>query len=238
LVFVAAGDLTGDDRAELVVVNKDANTINVLDHAEGGYFVARTVPLSGFSYPQKAAVADLDADAWGDVIVIGEPGGPGSDDGEVQILLNQGAGLLAPPVSIPTGKQPNGLVVADLNGDDYPDIATAGWTEGIVSVHLNLGMAQPGTFAERVDLSDGLTKTSLAAGDLDGDGVVDLVATLKYDHAVSIWLNEGDGALTNAGLLEVKNDPSGVALGDLNRDGRADIVVGVTEGVSVLLSLP
>ena len=149
----------------------------------------------------------------------------------------------APPVSFPTGAGPASVLVADFNADGVPDLLTANSLDASVSVLLGNG---DGSFQPaRNTAIDGFFMSEfraleVAVGDFNGDGIQDLaVATLDPDTLggdLSILLGNGDGTfgaqtrvLTTAEFLFV---PTPV-VGDLNGDGRLDIVT-TTFGDSTL----
>ena len=85
---------------------------------------------------------------------------------------------------------------------------------------------------------------SVASGDVDGDGVIDLVTANRVDDTASILLGDGSGGFRVRFACPVGNQPRAVALGDFNGDGWLDIVThNVNEDqndeptVSILLNL-
>ena len=64
----------------------------------------------------------------------------------------------------------------------------------------------------------------IEAGDLDGDGDIDFIATNYSGNSVSVLLNNGNGTFTPAAAVPVGTVPRGVALGDLDGDGDLDFV--------------
>jgi FG-GAP-like repeat/PASTA domain len=86
-----------------------------------------------------------------------------------------------------TGGGPAGVAAADLNGDSEPDLATANYLDGTVSVLLNRG---DGTFGPKHDYPAGVGVTAVATGDLNGDGKRDLATA-----------NIGDGATNTVSVL-------------------------------------
>jgi len=134
--------------------------------------------------------------------------------------------------------QDSGVVVADFDGDGTLDVAVAQSYingppphAGYVTVYLQ---TSPGTFAAPVRYPVGPDPWALAAGDLDGSGHVDLVATVPISAPgmaasgeISILRHDPShaGAFLAAQTLATAGGGDAVAIGDVTGDGRADIVV-------------
>src|SRR5439155_25272991 len=116
-----------------------------------------------------------------------------------------------------TGGGPADVAAADLNGDGKPDLATANYADGTVSVLPNRG---DGTFGSKHDYPAGLGVTAVVTGDLNGDGKRDLVTANIWDDTVSVLLNKGDGSFNAKRDYETGSGPLGVALADLSGDGK------------------
>jgi FG-GAP-like repeat len=131
------------------------------------------------------------------------------------------------------------LLLADLNGDNKLDlIATvvtpyaAGISYGGVWAFLGNGDGtfQPGNrqvLALRGQ-GEGAPAATVTAGDFNGDGKLDLVVTGNTNAALQIALGNGDGTFKTQTLpiaIPASLSPCGAAVGDLNRDGKADLVV-------------
>jgi hypothetical protein len=141
---------------------------------------------------------------------------------------------------------PSAVLIRDLNGDGKPDLAIANawldWEElvggkfeamGTVSVRLNRG---DGTFAPRRDYSTGAGSAGLASGDLNGDGVPDLVSANGEEESISVLFGRGDGSFLPKQNYPVPNSPMAVAVGDLNGDDKPDVVSGVGSNATVFLN--
>lgn len=141
-------------------------------------------------------------------------------------------------VSYPTGVQPIGIATADFNGDGKLDLVTANSNNngsGTVSILLGDGN---GTFGAHIDLnaSSG-SASSVAVGDLDGDGLPDIVVG-KNGTAVRIFINTGGGTFAPAVPYVTGSQPYSLALADVNGDGFLDIVTANlnSDDMSVLIN--
>jgi hypothetical protein len=94
-----------------------------------------------------------------------------------------------------------------------------------------LGFSTPFTYPV------GGTPISVAVGDLDSNGITDVVTANRDNNSVSVLLGNGDGTLRTVGSFSVTGGPDSVALGDFNGDGKLDVTVAnqFNNTVSVLL---
>ncbi len=144
----------------------------------------------------------------------------------------------APGSPLTVGTNPRALVVADFNGDGFPDIAVANFGSGGVAVLLGDGSGGF-TAASGSPLTVGNGPTAIATGDFNGDGFADLAVANSIDGTVSILLGDGSGGFTAASgsPVTVGNGPTAIATGDFNGDGFADLAVAnsIDGTVSILL---
>ncbi|MDB4433404.1 VCBS repeat-containing protein [bacterium] len=133
------------------------------------------------------------------------------------------------------GDSPRSVAMGDLNGDGTLDLAVPSWDfwAGAVAVLLGNG---DGTFQSAVDyaVSDG--PRSVAMGDLNGDGALDLAVASGWSDDVSVLLGHGDGSFESAVDYGAGSGPRSVAMGDVNEDGAPDLAVANGGGVSVLIN--
>jgi hypothetical protein len=184
--------------------------------------------------PVSLAIGDLNGDRKPDLATANAAGDT------VSVLANRGAGRFRPKVDYRSGPLPVSVAIGDVNGDGKQDLVTANngpeENEGrTVSVLANRG---DGRFRPKRDYETSRGPSSVAIGDLNGDGKSDIVTTSSIGRStVSVLLNNGDGTFRAKRDYATGVGPLEVAIGDLNGDGRPDLVTANYSGtVSVLLS--
>jgi hypothetical protein len=182
---VAAGDFDGDGLDDVAVANYlGCNCVSVFFARGDGSFApeARIPDLPG---PTYVSTVDLDGDGNLDLVVAH---GGGSSGGAVSILRGDGRGGFSHPADYPVGAEPLSLAVADFNGDDILDVATADRGSHEFAVLL---AASPGRFSRATRYRAGTEPWSLTAADFNADGKND-VAVLNYiSHDIQLFLNRG-----------------------------------------------
>jgi len=132
--------------------------------------------------------------------------------------------LFQPYVAIPTGSWPEAVAIGDVNGDGLNDVVmvTSFYFDPTNDYMLHVWIQQPdGTLAPRVRYPLGGSPKSVAIGDVNGDGLNDVVVGIGT--GVGVLTQSGDGTL-NPMVLHPTNDALRVRVADLNGDGRLDIV--------------
>ena len=248
--ILLVGDLNNDGKADLVLVDSgsDGNEVVVklgqgdgtfLD--SGHYLIA---PISQYGYGQQfysLSLADINKDGIPD-IVAGYSLYYGSTN-LVSAILGKGDGTFSSFRSFnafSAGGSPTSIAVADLNGDSTPDLAIANQQQNTVTVsrgHLNPFNSQnPLSFNYPQSIAVGSRPTSIAIGDLNGDGRRDIVTANSGSNTITILSGQSDGSFTRMDY-SVGLNPTSVTLSDLNLDGYLDILVTYQQSktVSVLL---
>ena len=164
---VALADVDGDATLDLITADGSPHTVSVLlgDGAGGFSLHASLATHATLIGPSSVGAADLDADGDLDLVTANR-------FNSVSVLLGDGDGSFAGPVSYNAGLEPTDVVVADLNGDTHADLAVADVVRG-ASVLLGFG---DGTFgpATIVTFPAGISGIAVAVGDLNGDAFPDL----------------------------------------------------------------
>jgi len=116
--------------------------------------------------------------------------------------------------------KPTQTVVADFNGDGFPDVAAADAAFGPSTMVVFLGKAN-GEFKAPVSYPAGYFASSILAGDFNNDGILDL-AVMSQDGVVALFLGNGDGTFQTSLNDSIGGLPVAITLGDFNRDGILD----------------
>src|SRR5882724_3242544 len=154
---------------------------------------------------------------------------PPSGSGSLKVYLSTGAGAFAQPKSVADGVEPLYLASADLNGDGLPDVVSASYDDGSLTVFFN-DKNGPGTLNAPLVLSSP-GASQVAIGDMNHDGLPDLVSA---DYGVSLFVQTSPGTFA-APIALYSGGANWVAVGDLNGDGAADVVLTDAVGVKVLM---
>jgi FG-GAP-like repeat/Abnormal spindle-like microcephaly-assoc'd, ASPM-SPD-2-Hydin/FG-GAP repeat len=234
---IAVGDFNGDGMLDLALGVPNFVSVCLGTGNTFQWFKCQRPPSSagGIAEPRYFAVGDFNGDGMLDLVVIND-GSPGT----VSVLLGDGAGGLTTKDNYVTGDHPSSLVTGDFNADGKLDLAvtTCGadpncGSPGTVSVLLGDG---GGNFTLVSSPAVGLSPASVAVGDFNGDGKLDLAVGNNGSDTVSILLGDGKGSFTLAFSAATGSHPDSLAVGDFNRDGRLDLVVAnsASDSVSVL----
>lgn len=185
--------------------------------------------------PAQTVIADFNGDGIPD---IGSANASFGATSTMSVFLGMGNGLFQPPVDYTTNTFTSGIVSGDFNQDGIPDIAAMSQgdslTDGDVAVFLGNG---DGTFRGPVDNMLGTFPVSIAVGDFDGDGILDVATVDYFANAADVSLGNGDGTFKAPVAYPVGQGPCCIVTGGLNKDGFLDLVVANTDGntMSVLL---
>lgn len=243
-------DLDGDGKLDVVALNKTTATISIFRNTSttGSMNAGSFAPAFNFattSVPYSIAISDLDGDGKPDLAVTNSGSNTVSIFRNTSVTGTIDAGSFTAKVDFETGIQPGPVAIRDLDGDGKPDLAVVNIWAGTVSVFHNtstIGSIGAASFASKVDFATGISPISIALGDLDGDGKADLAVANNAAASVSVLRNTASAGSINAGSFATKVDfavgtnPNSVVIGDLDRDGKADLVVAnyFSHSISVL----
>jgi len=241
---VTTGDFNLDSKPDIAIANNQGS-----DPQPGAVLVIAGNGSQAFPAAQSfSAGFDLFGIVAGDLNGDGKPDLATTDFGvpwepkTVNVLLGNGDGSFQPSADYRVAGVPAAIAIADLNHDGVADLVTADWAQFGADILLGNG---DGTFQSTtvVNMANSTYNNTygIAVGDLNGDGIPDLVAANLIGQsagAIGIAMGNGDGTFAPATYLQDGgNGPFQVLLADLNGDGRLDIVAAniYDASVSVLL---
>jgi hypothetical protein len=243
--FIAVGDLNGTGGPDLVVTNKESDSITVLlNNGLGGFLVPTggsydaTVPAQRTA-PQGVALADLDGDDVLDAVVAL------LDQDAFAIFTGFGDGTFDPAFEIidigssaPGDADPRGVFTADLDHDGDDDLVIANSAADTVSVFLSDLAQGSGDLIAAGEFAAGNDPRDVAIADLDGDGILDLAVANFEGDVVSVLIGVGNGTFESPQTFRTASGPFAVVAANLDGSDQLDLATANQESdtVSVLLA--
>jgi hypothetical protein len=232
---LVAGDFNNDGSIGLAVgcspgIVNTGTTVTVFNNNAGIFSLGQTTTVfTGATANEPIALASgfFNNDAFLDLAATEYSGNA------VAILLGQGNGTFQTPVPYNVDNNPTAIVAADLNGDGTVDLAVADtdtivnsdMTTSPVNVLTFLSGKGDGTFTVTARQQVPTTAADvLTTADLNNDGKPDLIVG-SADSTGAAFLNNGKFQFTESANFALAGPGAGIAAGDFNFDGDADVVV-------------
>jgi hypothetical protein len=209
----------GDGIPDLLAIDDTQDQAAFFDGTDDGFIQGFT--LSTGTLPTDVALSDLRGVGQKDLIVTS------AGDNTVTVYQSNGDRGYDAGTVYPVGNGPASLVIGDFNGDGRPDIATANRGDNTISVLL---ADSSGGFLAAQSYAGDSGPGDIEAADLNGDGLDDLLVFNRGDGKFTLWIGQSDGTFANPLTYDLLQTPTSstfgnlIAVGDLNGDGRSDLV--------------
>lgn len=237
---ICMSDFDGDGKPDLAAPcysNVPASFISVLKNTSvpGRLSFDTKIDVPIADMPYAIAAGDLDGDGKPDLAVTYISGG-----GNITIYKNTSSpGVIAfnAVASYATGSSPYRVLINDIDADGLPDLVVGNALNSSVSVFRNTSSGGVLSFAPKIDYLTALYTANICIADIDGDGKKDIAAACYQSQVISILKNTGSrGVIAFAPKTDITtgNYPSALTAGDVDGDGKADLVVGYYHNFSVL----
>ncbi len=225
---LAVGDFNRDGKLDLAVGSGGSDDVTIfLGDGRGGLRRAGSYPTG--PNPTEIAVGDFNRDGNLDLAVASH------GVAKVSVLLGDGRGGFhrtpGSPFTVHSFPHPHTVDACDVNGDGFLDLVIDSWGENRLTLLLGDGkggFALPGTPIEVARKP----YRNLRLADLDGDGRCDIVTPNMVERGVTILFGDGRGHFRGSDRNPIPAGPSPfvVAVGDVNGDGKPDLVVANYSG--------
>lgn len=232
---VGTGDFNNDGAPDIVAGSYATGNVTILLGDGTGEFAGGERYRSGL-VPMQFSIDDFNGDGQIDIASMNYT------PGTVQMLFGRGDGRFDAGAAVAAANMGISIFAADLDSDGDRDLVV---TEG-VSSHpddLRLGDVNllfnrgDGSFSPRVGHTVGFAPEYVEAGDLDGDGLLDLVVGNALSFELSILYGTGGGAFEAEQRIPLPDGAPGIKLADFNLDGKLDIatIQALTSHVLILM---
>ena len=224
---VAIGDIDGDGKLDIAVGNYTSNKVSVFRNtgSSGSISFATKVDFVAYSIPTSVAIGDVDGDGKLDMVITNNNGI------NISVFRNKsqiGTINFETRLDAGTGTNPFAMALGDIDGNGKIDLAFTNYMNTNFSVKLNNSTRGIIDLASKVDIATGTNPSSLAIGDLDGNGKIDLAVTNYASNSVSVYRNISTNDTVSFATkvdFTTGSNPKSVAIGDIDGDGKPDLTI-------------
>lgn len=228
-------DLDGDGHLDVAAALPTDRVAVLLGNGDGTFAAPNYVAVSG----ALASLSGGDVDGDGDVDLVLRR----TQDATAAVLLNAG-GTFQIAATWSIGPNSNGLALGDVDGDGRADAVTAHASGGlglaVSSITVHRGLGGPTITSNSLPVRLGGPYAGVTLGDVDLDGLLDIVAPATNDLELDLYRGLGAGGFGAVESFATVGSPTSVKVADVDADGRQDLVATASflSPMSVLLGQP
>lgn len=216
-IAIAAGDLDGDGKPDLITANEGSGDVTLLKNSQN-FQTQNTSPVA--VGPSSLTLGELDGRTGLDVAVTCN----NTDNKDVGVLLNGGTGTFSTAATFAVARNPVGVVARDLSGDGKAELIVAVRTTGQAQV-LNNTTTTTASFTLGATYALGQSPAALLLAELTGDAYPELLSANETGNSLSVYLGAAGGLFQVKPTVTASGRPLALAAGDLTGDGKADVIV-------------
>lgn len=222
-------DIDGDGRLDMASMSNGANTVSIMRNistADSISFAPKINFYAGLN-PTSITCTDLDNDGKTDIAITNP-----YPSGRISILKNTsspGNISFLPIIQFTAGSVPQQVLLEDFNNDGKKDMACTNYNVGNMSLFKNISTTGTIAFGTPVTKTTGAGPIRMAAADLNGDGLIDILVNNNTPKTISVFRNisTADTILFADKVDYAMPDyPIGITVADLDGDGKPDVLSG------------
>lgn len=219
---VAIGDFDNDDKPDIFVANNRSFDIAILRGDGGGGFAGLSAYIADQD-PVGVLAADLNGDGGADAVSLNF----GDTQPNVAIILKRSDGKVVAIQSVTTEGSPVAIKNGDVDGDGRSDLivthdSTGPGAPGFVDVYRSLAGIGVPPVVHSLTVAD---PVAIAHGDVNGDGILDLLALNAAPSSLMLFAGKAAGGFEEVQSFGTGDGISALVVGDWNHDGRDDVAV-------------
>lgn len=219
---IAVGDFDADGKQDIAFVNSAGMSFSILQNTStsGSISFAARRDYALPADPKGLALGDFDADGGVDV-AVGFPA-------EIRVFRSTGSFNFAAPLILSVTNALEALATSDFNNDQKPEIAAVSSGANLMTVFQNTSSPGSLSFGGGTGYSTGVFPRAIVVGDLNDDSRADLIVANGSSNTISYFRNTSSGggvSFQAKSDVTTGNAPMGLAVGEMNGDGKMDLIV-------------
>jgi flagellin-like hook-associated protein FlgL len=218
---ISVGDFNGDGRSDIAVTIGSSGILGIYNGNGNGYFQSGTAIAAGtITSNSLINAADLNHDGIDDIVVNND------SSGYISTLIGKTTGITRDQEFRLTTSSSTALKIGDFNGDGKIDLIVA-YQDASNDLFIALGNGD-GTFTSARSMTADIEYDQITVGDVNNDGISDIVTTDYASGSLKIFLGNGDGSfsLSSTASLGAGQNIRAATLADIDGDGSHELIVG------------